>query len=74
MPLENYKLVIFLPPVVTFLSCSFRTSVIIVSRKMLKRAGERRHPYLSLTDVLTHSSVLLSCTCSLIVELLSGAN
>ena len=55
----NRRFVIFLQPVLTFPSFSYRASVIIRSRKMLKKVGERRHPCLTPTVVLNHSSVLL---------------
>ena len=54
----NRRLVIFLPPVRNFPSCSSRASDMIRSRKMLKRLGDRRHPCLTLTVVLNHSPVL----------------
>ena len=51
----NRRLVIFLPPMLTFPSCSSRASVRTRSRKMLKRVGDTRHPYLTLTVVLNQS-------------------
>ena len=59
MSLANLKFVIFLPPMLTFPSCSSRASVIFHSRKMLKSVGGRSHPCLTSTGVLNHSSVLL---------------
>ena len=47
-----------LPPMLTFPSCSSRAADIILSRKMLKRVGERRHPCLIPTVVLNRSPVL----------------
>ena len=62
MSSANRRLVIFLPPMLTFPSCSSRASDMIRSRKMLKRVGDRRHPLLTPTVVLIllccHSSVL----------------
>ena len=52
----NRRLVMVLPPMLTFLSCFYR--VITLLRKMLKRVGERRHPFLTPTVVLNYSFVL----------------
>ena len=46
MTSANRRLVIFLPPMLTLLSCSSRASDMIRLRKMLKRVGDRRHPCL----------------------------
>ena len=54
----NRKLVIFLPPMLTFPSSSSRASDMIRSRKMLKRVSDRRHPCLTPTVVLNHSPML----------------
>ena len=45
-------------PVLTFPSCSSRASDMILSRNMLKRAGDRRHPCLTPNVVLNHSPML----------------
>ena len=75
MSSANRRLVIFLPPMLTFPSCSFRASAMIRSRKMLKRVGDRRHPCLTPTIVLNHSPILpfiwtafvaLSQSCSMV--------
>ena len=58
MSSANRRLVIFLPPMLTFPSCSSRASDMIRSRKMLMRVGDRRHPYLTPTVVLHHSPML----------------
>ena len=58
MSSANRRLVIFLPPMLTFPSCSSRASDMICSRKMLKRVGDRRHPCLTPTVVLNHSPML----------------
>ena len=58
MSSANRRLVIFLPPMLTFPSCSSRASDMIRSRKMLKRVGDRRHPSLTPTVVLNHSPML----------------
>ena len=75
MSSANHRLVIFLPPMLTFPSCSSRASDMIRSRKMLKRVGDRRHPCLTPTVVLNHSPMLpfiwtahvaLSMSCSMV--------
>ena len=58
MSSANRRLVIFLPPILTFPSCSSRASDMIRSRKMLKRVGDRRHPCLTPTVVLNYSPML----------------
>ena len=55
----NHRLVMFLPPLLTFSSYSFRESVIMRSRNLLKRIGERKHPCIAPSVILYHSSVLL---------------
>ena len=54
----NRRLVIFLPPMLTFPSCSSRASDMIRLRKMLERVGDRGHPCLTPTVVLNHSLML----------------
>ena len=54
----NRSLVIFLPPMLTFPSCSSRASDMIRSRKLLKRVGDRRHTCLTPTVVQNHSPML----------------
>ena len=49
MSSANRRLVIFLPPMLTFPLWSSRASCMIRSRKMLKRVGDRRHPCLTPT-------------------------
>ena len=56
--MANRRLVIFLPPMLTFPSCSSRASDMIRSRKMLKRVADRRHLCLTPTVVLNHSPML----------------
>ena len=58
MSSANRRLVIFLPPMLTFPLCSSRASIMISSRKMLKRVGDRRHLCLTPTVVLNHSPML----------------
>ena len=58
MSLANRRLVIFLPPMLTFPSCSSRASGMNHLRKMLKRLGDRRHPCLTSVVVLSHSPML----------------
>ena len=52
------KLVISRPPMLTLPSWSSNVSHMILSRKMLKRVGESRHPCRTSTVVLNHSPVL----------------
>ena len=61
MSSASRRLVIFLPPMLTFPSCSSRASDMIRSRKMLKRVDDRRHPCLTPTVVLNHSPMLPIC-------------
>ena len=58
MPTTNRKMVIFLPPMLTFPSCFSRALDMILSRKMLKSVGDSRHPCLTPTVVLNHSRML----------------
>ena len=58
MSSTNRRLVIFLPPMLTFLSCSSRALDMIHSRKLLKRMGDRSNHCLTPTVVLNHSPVL----------------
>ena len=55
---------------------SSRATDMIRSRKMLKRVGDRRHLCLTPTVVLpfSYAAIHLDCTCSLVIELLNGAN
>ena len=46
------------PPMLTLRSWSSNASYMIFSRKMLKRVGEKRHPFRTSTVVLNHSPVL----------------
>ena len=52
------KLVMGRPPMLTLPSWSSNASHMILSRKMLKRVGESRHPCRTSTVVLNHSPVL----------------
>ena len=54
----KWKLVLRCPPMLTLPSWSSNSSHMILSRKMLKRVGERRHPCQTPTIVLNHSPVL----------------
>ena len=58
MSSANRRLVTFLPPMLTFPSCSSRASDMIRSRKMLKRVGDRSHACLTPHVVLNHSPML----------------
>ena len=53
------RLVIVLPQTLTMSSGSSKASVMILSRNMLKRAGENRHPYRTPTVVRNQSPMLL---------------
>ena len=75
MSSANRRLVMFLPPMLTFPSCCSRASDMIRSRKMLKRVGDRRHPCLTPTFVLNNFPMLqfiwtalvaLSWSCSMV--------
>ena len=50
---------IVLPPMLTVPSWSSKASVVILSRYMLKRVGESRHPCLTPTVVRNQSPMLL---------------
>ena len=54
------KFVIVLPPILTVPSWSSSASAIILSKKMLKRVGESRHPWRTPIVVRNHSPMLLS--------------
>ena len=56
--MSSAKLVMSRPPMQTLPSWSSKASHIILSRKMLKRVGESRHPCRTPTVVLNHSAVL----------------
>ena len=58
MSSANRRLLIFLPPMLTFPSCSSKASDMIRLRKMLKRVDDRRHHCLTPTVVLNHSPML----------------
>ena len=58
MSSANRRLVIYLLPILTFSSCYSRASDIIRLRKMMKRVGDRRHPCLTPTVVLSHCPML----------------
>ena len=60
------KFVIILPQMLTFPSWSFSASSIILSKKMLKRVGESRHPWRTPIVVRNHSPLLLSMKNALI--------
>ena len=58
MSSAKQKLVISRPPMLTLPSWSSNASHMILTRKMLKRVGESRHPCRTPTVVLSHSPVL----------------
>ena len=58
MTSAKLKLEISRPPMLTLPSWSSNASHMILSRKMLKRVGESRHPFRTPTVVLNHSPVL----------------
>ena len=47
----NQRLVMTLPPILMVPECLSRASVISLSRQMLKRVGESKHPFLTPVDV-----------------------
>ncbi|GFN93417.1 hypothetical protein PoB_001992300 [Plakobranchus ocellatus] len=59
MSSANRRLVIGQPPMLTVPRWSSRASVIIHSRKILKRVGESRQPCRTPTVVLNQSPILL---------------
>ena len=56
--MSSAKRKLVLPPMLTYPSWFSKASVMILSRKMLKRVGESRHPCLTPTVVLNHSPTL----------------
>ena len=77
MSSANHRLVIFLPPMLTFPSCSSRASCMIRSRTMLKRVGLKKTslPYSDCcSEPFSYAAIHLDCTCNLVIELLNGAN
>ena len=60
MLLAKRNFVIVLPPILTVPSWSSSASAIILSKKMLKRVGESRHPWHTPIVVRNHSPMLLS--------------
>ena len=70
------KFVIVLPPV-TVPTWSSSASAIILSKKMLKRVGESRHPWRTLVVVRNHSPffvVMVDCAGRLVVETFNGSD
>ena len=59
MSSAKWRLVIVLPPMLTVPSWSSKASVMILSRNMLKRVGESRHPCQTPTVVQNQSPMLL---------------
>ena len=77
MLLAKRKLVIVLPPMLTVPLRSSRSSVIILSQKMLKRVSESRQPCLTPTMVLNQSPIFaikVDCTRGIVVEVLYDSN
>ena len=60
MPSAKRKFVIVLPPMLTDPSWSSKALVMILSRNMLKRVGESRHPCLAPAVVLNHSPTVMT--------------
>jgi len=60
VPSAKGRLLMLRPPILTLPSKDSRASVVICSRKMLKRQGDSKHPCLTPTDVWNQSSMLLS--------------
>ena len=63
------KFVIVLPLILTVPSWSSSASAIILSKKMLKRVGESRHPWR--TPIVV---VMVDCACRLVVEAFYGSH
>ena len=76
MSSANHSFEIFLPSMLTFPSCFPDDQTMIRSRKMLKRTGAK--DILGLLQLLfepsTHAIIYLDLTCSLVVEILNGAD
>ena len=70
------KLVIVLLPMITDPSCSFKASVMILSRKMLKRVGGSRHPCLTPTcpEPFSCTAIVVYCAGGFAVEALYDFN
>ena len=62
------KLVISRPPMLTLSSWLSKASHMILSRKMLKRVGESRHPCRTPTVVLNQD-----CTLGLVIQIFNGS-
>ena len=58
MSSANWRFIIDRPSMLTFQPCPPKASDMILSRKMLKRVGEKRHPCLTPTVPLNHFPVL----------------
>ena len=61
----NLRLIIFLPPMLTFPSCSEHQT-----EKMLKRMGDEDILALPFSNAVIH----MDCTCSLVIELVNDAH
>ena len=71
--LVSSKFVIVLSPMLTDLSWSFKVSVMILSRKMLKRVSESRHHCLT-PNVVLIILILIYCAGDFAVEALYDFN
>ena len=61
-----------LPPMFTFPSCSFRAPEIILSRKLLKRVGEKKN--FTELQLLFCTAIHLNRTYNHVLQVLNGAN
>ena len=70
-------MVIVLPSMLTVPSCSSKASVMILSRNMLKRVGERRHPCVTPTFFRNQPPMLPveeDCTGGLVIEMFNDSD
>ena len=77
MSLANSRLEIFLPPVLTLLPCCPGASDMIRLKKNIDEGGWQKTsmPYSDCSlEPFSHAAIHLNFTCSLFIELLSGAN
>ena len=72
--LSNLRLVIVRPPMLTVHEWSFKVSVMIRSRKMLKNVGDSRHPCQTPTERLPYLALYKYCIGSLCLKLLDGVD
>ena len=74
MPSAYRRLVVFLPRMLTFPSCSSRASDMIRSRKMNGWKTTSLPYSYCCPEPFSYAAIHPDCTCSLVIELLNGAN